>query len=235
MRLPCKTAAVEIYLEVGTRRVFAGAIEWPGFCRADRREDGAITALVAAAPRYAKVMRGARPAFPRPTSARQLEMVERLVGDSTTDFGAPSAAPAADLREIDERELARLQTLFGRCWRALERAAEAAEGLELRRGPRGGGRELVALLDHVIGAQAGYLASFASPRPRTEGRDPREAMAEVRAAADEALSRAVREGLPERGPRGGRIWQPRFFVRRSTWHILDHAWEIEDRAITDGT
>ena len=223
---------MEIYLEVGTRRVFAGAIEWPGFCRAGRGEDEALTALLAAARRYSKVMRGARPAFPKPTSARHLEIVERLGGDSTTDFGAPSAVPAADLREIDEPELARLQGLFGRCWRALDRAAEAAEGLELRRGPRGGGRELGAILDHVVGAQAGYLASFASPRPRTEGRDPREAMPEVRAAVHEALSRAVTEGLPERGPRGGRIWRPRFFVRRSTWHILDHAWEIEDRVIT---
>ena len=24
-------------------------------------------------------------------------------------------------------------------------------------------------------------------------------------------------------------WGPRYFVRRSAWHALDHAWEIEDR------
>ena len=36
---------------------------------------------------------------------------------------------------------------------------------------------------------------------------------------------------PKSGPRGGKIWSPRFFVRYVAWHTLDHAWEIEDRAI----
>ena len=24
-------------------------------------------------------------------------------------------------------------------------------------------------------------------------------------------------------------WSPRYAVRRAAWHVLDHAWEIEDR------
>jgi hypothetical protein len=24
-------------------------------------------------------------------------------------------------------------------------------------------------------------------------------------------------------------WPPRYVVRRAAWHVLDHAWEIEDR------
>jgi hypothetical protein len=27
-----------------------------------------------------------------------------------------------------------------------------------------------------------------------------------------------------------KLWSPRYFVRRSAWHALDHAWEIEDRS-----
>ena len=27
-----------------------------------------------------------------------------------------------------------------------------------------------------------------------------------------------------------RPWSPRYAVRRAAWHVLDHAWEIEDRA-----
>jgi hypothetical protein len=27
------------------------------------------------------------------------------------------------------------------------------------------------------------------------------------------------------------IWPPRYFVRRVAWHVLDHAWEIEDRIL----
>jgi hypothetical protein len=82
----------------------------------------------------------------------------------------------------------------------------------------------------VIGAEVAYVAKLAAPRPKVEGRDPREAAEEERAAVREALSRAVTEGLPEKGPRGGSIWLPRYFVRRAAWHVLDHAWEIEDRA-----
>jgi hypothetical protein len=46
----------------------------------------------------------------------------------------------------------------------------------------------------------------------------------------EALTAAVEHGVEERGPRGGKRWLPRYFVRRVAWHALDHAWEIEDRA-----
>ena len=30
---------VETYLEVGAKRVFAGALDWPGWCRSARREE----------------------------------------------------------------------------------------------------------------------------------------------------------------------------------------------------
>ena len=46
-----------------------------------------------------------------------------------------------------------------------------------------------------------------------------------------AFEVAIHEGLPEKGPRGGAIWKPRYFVRRVVWHILDHTWEIEDRIL----
>ena len=43
---------------------------------------------------------------------------------------------------------------------------------------------------------------------------------------------AAGEGrLPSQGPRGGKLWPHRYFIRHSAWHVLDHAWEIEDRVI----
>ncbi len=36
-----------VYLEVGPRRIFAGAIDWPGWCRSGRDEETALEALVA--------------------------------------------------------------------------------------------------------------------------------------------------------------------------------------------
>ena len=55
----------------------------------------------------------------------------------------------------------------------------------------------------------------------------------MHAAVLDALTRAVIEGLPAAGPRGGVIWTARSFVRRAAWHVLDHAWEIEaERGVT---
>jgi hypothetical protein len=51
-----------------------------------------------------------------------------------------------------------------------------------------------------------------------------------RQAIVQALTAAAHGDVPERGPRGGARWSPRYFVRRVAWHLLDHAWEIEDRS-----
>ena len=57
----------------------------------------------------------------------------------------------------------------------------------------------------------------------------RDQLAAVRAAALETLD-AVVHGRPIAEPRNTkRPWHPRYFIRRSAWHALDHAWEIEDR------
>ena len=39
----------------------------------------------------------------------------------------------------------------------------------------------------------------------------------------------ARGELPDVGPRGGKRWPAPYAIRRSAWHALDHAWEIEDR------
>jgi hypothetical protein len=224
------TGAVQVYTESGAKRAFAGVIEWPGWCRSGRREDDALDELFTYSQRYGDVVAGSVRGFKGPRSVSDLAVVERLPGDATTDFGAPSIAPAADARPLDARELRRLISILEASWAAFDRIADAAAGKELRKGPRGGGRELDGIVDHVIGAEGSYVAKLAMPRPKVEELDPREAAAEERGAVREALSRAVPDGLPEKGPRGGSIWLPRYFVRRAAWHVLDHAWEIEDRA-----
>jgi hypothetical protein len=55
-------------------------------------------------------------------------------------------------------------------------------------------------------------------------------MAGVRATALETLT-ARGSGEPVPNPSTARtLWSIRYFVRRSAWHALDHAWEIEDRS-----
>jgi DinB family protein len=223
-------SAVDVYVEAGSRRVFAGAVEWPGWCRSGRDGVAALEALIAYGPRYKRVVGRTRLGFRAPAATRALEVVERLEGDATTDFGAPSVAPHADACPLDLRELARLRKLLEACWVAFDGVVQAAEGAELRKGPRGGGRDLEAIVGHVVAAEASYVRKLAARPPNVDEDDARAATAEVRGVALDALSRAVTEGMPEKGPRGGSLWVPRYFVRRVAWHVLDHAWEIEDRS-----
>jgi hypothetical protein len=224
---------IDVYFEVGKKRTFAGAIDWPGWCRSGRDEKSALQALLDYAPRYARVLRASRLGFRAPADASAFAVVERLSGDTTTDFGAPGVAPSGDTRPVDDAELRRLQALLRACWRTFDASVRAATGKELRKGPRGGGRELGGVVEHVLGAEAGYLSQLGWKLPRGVADDPDKALSETRKAILDALAAAARGaargGVPVRGPRGGVRWTPRYFVRRSAWHVLDHAWEIEDR------
>jgi hypothetical protein len=152
---------VDVYLEIGKKRIFAGAIEWPGWCRSGRDEESALQALFDGAPRYAGVLRGTDLQFQEPASVGAFQVVERLEGTTTTDFGAPDVAPAPDARPVTDADLKRFETLLRAGWRAFDAAMVAAEGKELRKGPRGGGREVEGIAWHVVGADRGYLSRLA--------------------------------------------------------------------------
>jgi hypothetical protein len=218
---------VETYLEVGAKRVFAGAIEWPGWCRSGRDEDAAVEALFAYGPRYQRVLRS-KVAFTPPAKPSTLKVVERLEGDATTDFGAPSIAPPADARAVDRRWLGRHAKILEACWAAFDDAVGEVTG-ELAKGPRGGGRQLDKIIGHVIGAEASYVRMIGGRAPAFEEADAGAAREDERAIVLDQLERAVVDGVP-RGPRGGKRWSAPYFVRRAAWHVLDHAWEIEDRS-----
>ena len=105
----------------------------------------------------------------------------------------------------------------------------AARGKALRTGPRGCGRTLEKILEHVRGAEEAYLASlgwwhFAGIlAPKDNG------MSQIREAALHGIRASAAGKIPAIGPRGGMRWSPRYFVRCVAWHILDYGWEIEDR------
>jgi hypothetical protein len=219
----------EIYVEAATKRVFAGAIGWLGWCRSGRDSDAALEALLEYAPRYEKVVHGLRPAFRPPSASADLRVVERLTGDATTDFGAPSIAPAADAHPMGKKEFDRSRSLLQACWAAFDRGVTAAHGKELTKGPRGGGRDLNGIVSHVVSAEASYVGKLGARRPRIDEDHAAGSRDDVRAVALETLARALTDGLPEAGPRGGRMWTPRYFVRRAAWHVTDHLWEIQDR------
>ena len=221
---------IDVYLEVGKKRTLAGAVDWPGWCRSGRDEGTALQALLDYGPRYAQVLHEARLGFQVPADLAAFAVVERLAGTATTDFGVPVVAPVSDTRPVDDTELARQQALLQACWHAFDAAATAAAGKELRKGPRGGGRDLEAITRHVLGADAGYLAQTAGKLAPDDTANLREELARTRQAILDGLAAAAHGEVAPRGPRGGVRWTPRYFVRRSAWHVLDHAWEIEDRS-----
>jgi hypothetical protein len=94
---------------------------------------------------------------------------------------------------------------------------------DLRKGPRGGGRDRDEVYEHVLGAESAYATKIgirlAQPR-----RDDRTAITAFRTSFLEGLRAVAGRPVAEKQ------WPFRYAVRRVTWHVLDHAWEIEDRS-----
>ena len=76
----------------------------------------------------------------------------------------------------------------------------------------------------MLEAEASYARTLGLRfRPPTPG--DRKAIAEAREAILGVLRRTWSGEPPvEKG------WPPRYAARRIAWHVLDHAWEIEDKS-----
>lgn len=222
----------DIYLEIGKKKTIAAAVEWPGWCRSGRDEADAVQALFDYAPRYAAVMQGFEPGFEPPDDTGGLAVVERVEGNATTDFGTPDATITGDGEPgaaISAAELQRFEAVLRACWQAFDAAVEQAQGRALRKGPRGGGRDLSGIINHVIDGDRSYLKRIGWALTLPDGVSGAAALPHVRDGVLAALGEAAAGQLPSEGPRGGRRWPAPYFVRRLAWHTLDHAWEIEDR------
>jgi hypothetical protein len=217
-------AKLRVVLEVAPRKAFASAIDWPGWSRSAKTDDEALVALLAYAPRYARVARRARVAFRPPATERGVEVIQRQRGGSGTEFGVPGETASVEKEPITPAELKRLVALLRAAWTTFDSAARRAEGTTLAVGPRGGGRQVPKMTEHVREAEAAYLHQLGSRAPRGA------AMRELREAFVAALTARARDEPPPDPNRVKRPWAPRYAVRRSAWHALDHAWEIEDRS-----
>jgi hypothetical protein len=199
---------LRVYLEVTDKRVFACAEDWPGWSRSGRTEEAALAALLASADRY----RALAPAL----AVGEPLVTDRLAGDATTAFGAPGKVPPCDVgAPVPPAWLEILE----RSWELLDDVAAAAPA-ELRKGPRGGGRDRDKVVQHVVSAERSY-ARQVGVKHREPAFDDRAAVAAMRS---EIVS-ALRDGAASEAK-----WPPRYFVRRTAWHVLDHAWEIQDRS-----
>ncbi|MGA2804152.1 MAG: hypothetical protein ABSF89_07150 [Acidimicrobiales bacterium] len=206
--------AIRVCVESGARRVFASALDWPGWCRPGRSEQQALETLAAYTGRYAEVLSGAGLRFE--VGSAEFDVVERAPGNVTTDVGAPAVVAAAETEPLDSAGAARISSVVAGCWPFLDRVVRQAPAL-LRKGPRGGGRDRDEIVDHVAAAELAYARKLGirlgSDLPAT-----RAAIVEVLAAPSDG------------GPVDAKGWPPRYAARRIAWHVLDHAWEIEDKS-----
>jgi hypothetical protein len=196
---------LRIGIERGSTWSFASALDWPGWCRRGKGEEEAVACLLDYASRYKKVAgRSFRVGTP--------EVVGRVKGNATTDFGAPGMPGPWDDEPLDARESARQVRLLRAAWTALDAAAAKAPRV-LPKGPRGGGRDRDGIVEHVREAERSYARRLGVRLP------PRTPWEEQRDAIADALRVGDADGA----------WAPRYLIRRTAWHVLDHAWELEDK------
>ncbi|MEV7970828.1 hypothetical protein AB0O34_33280 [Sphaerisporangium sp. NPDC088356] len=210
----------DIYLEIGAKKVFACAYDWPGWCRIGKGEEGAIEALSEYVPRYRVIAERAG----LPFEPDAFTVVERAPGDTSTDFGAPSAIPAIDAQPVDAADAERDTALVRAAWEVFDEVA-AGSPEELRKGPRGGGRDRDKMMAHVVEAERSYARKI-GVRHRRFPLGDHAARAAMRGEIAEVL------GKPSGGSPlvpGG--WPARYAARRIAWHVIDHIWEMEDRRV----
>ena len=177
------------------------------------------------AARYAPVAE--RAGYPLPAGvADRFEVLETVPARpapkfSGPDFGVIDLACARDAEPVTAAEAKRLAALVVAAWGYFDEVVAGAPE-SLRKGPRGGGRDRDAVYEHVTGAEAAYARKLGVRHKQPQ--DP-VAVAALRAEVAQTL-RAARSGEPviDKG------WSPRYAARRIAWHVLDHAWEIEDRS-----
>jgi hypothetical protein len=218
---------LRVILEIGTkRRVVAGALDWPGLDRWGTSEDDAIAKLMSYVPRYEGVAAraGMAGAF---RTARNVDVVERVPGSSSTDFWGIAHVPSQTEREeLPAADLERRLDLLEACWAYFDDVARQAPE-QLLPGARGGGRSRDEIIRHVYKNEPEQFSR------KVEVRTPLDAvMTEAgRTAHRQTYLDAIRAYNADGKP--ARTWPIQFLVRRTAHHVMDHAWEIEDR--TSGT
>jgi hypothetical protein len=215
-----------VTVEHTPKRTFATAADWPGWSRSGKTEELALEALVAYAPRYARIAEAEHRRFASRPTVDDLDVVERIEGSGGTEFGVPSRPSKHDARPTDAAEAARLAGLVAAAWRCFDLVSAAAPE-ELRKGPRGGGRNTSKVVAHVLDADRAYANEMGIRIPSVEPDDP-PAVEAMREAMLDVIRRA-RDGAPLAGKR----WPARYAAHRIAWHALDHAWEVEDRSERD--
>ncbi len=217
---------IRVVLERGpkAKKFVAFAVDWSGWSRGAKTAEGALETLAAYRSRYRSIAAraGLGRAFDR---AGPLEVVEDRLGTGSTDFWAISFSPSSLEQEpMDAAELERKITLLRACWAYFDDVASRVSP-EMRKGPRGGGRDRDTIIRHTIRVESEDFAKRVGLVVPEGGALTSGALAPYRSAYLEAM-RAYQRG-EFNGPM--RSWTLAFLVRHSAFHTMDHAWEMEDK------
>jgi len=220
---------IRVMLEIGPngKKVVAVAPDWPGLSRGAKTEDAAIERLLSYVPRYAQAaqLAGMDTAFPATATA---DVVERYPGTSSTDFwGISFAFSDIDRQEISSRELERELALMRACWAFFDDVRSRVSA-ELQKGPRGGGRDRDHIVRHTLASEQQDWTKKIGLRPSEDVTLTDEGLQAHRDAYCTAIRALHAEG------KMARTWPLRFLIRHTAFHTMDHAWEMEDKALTDG-
>jgi hypothetical protein len=217
---------IRVMIEPGKKqkKVVAVAFDWPGWDRNGKTEEQARQTLESYRPRYRKVaeLAGLAAEF---DAAGQLAVVERAEPSSIADFYGVSGMPAsAEQEQMSEAECERKLALLRACWSYFDdtwpRVSE-----ELRNGPRGGGRDRDRIVRHTYGAEEEYARKVGVPWEPEVIQDP-DRLRAYRETFLDAICAHNAEAKP------ARTWTLQFLIRRTSIHMLDHAWELEDKDLT---
>jgi hypothetical protein len=220
--------AVRTVVERGRKgkRSVAFAIDWPGWSRGARSPEQALETLEAYRSRYRLVAVGAglQEDF---DAAGVVEVVEDRIGTGSTDFWGISFSPSSFEQDpMDPVELKRKLRLVRAAWAHFD-AVGVRVSPEMRRGPRGGGRDRDRIIRHTIRTESEDFAKRVGLRIPEEG-----ALGDALPAYRDAYVDAM--WAYQRGETHRRMttWTLPFLVRHTAFHVLDHAWEMEDKDLT---
>jgi hypothetical protein len=209
------------------KRSVAFSLDWQGWSRGAKSADLALETLESYRERYRPVagLAGMAREF---DAAGPLEIVEDKVGTGSVDFWGISFSPAAtEHGPMGEAELERGFTLLRACWTFFDGVA-ARVSAEMRKGPRGGGRDRDKIIRHTVRTESEDFAKQVGLRiPEGAALTP-DGLRQHRESYLDAM-RAYNAGEVERKMRS---WTLAFLIRHSAYHMLDHAWEMEDKDLS---
>ena len=209
------------------KRAVAFTLDWPGWSRGAKTAELALETLEAYRDRYRPIAALAKMSDEFDGAGR-VKVVEDKAGTGSTDFWGISFAPSKrEVRPMREEDFDRAITLLRACWTFFDRVA-ARVSPEMRKGPRGGGRDRDRIVRHTIRTESEDFAKQVGLRI-DEGAALTPAGLKQHRKAYVAAMRAYNSGSVERRMRS---WTLPFLIRHSAFHTLDHAWEMEDKDLT---